>query len=176
MQSTARIQSYGQASETLFMLLMPFLFIRFGVKKMLAIGMLAWGLRYLLFAYGNIDANYWMLIVGIVLHGVCYDFFFVTGQIYTDKLAGEKFKSAAQGLITLATYGVGMMIGSLVSGPIVDAYATSAGHDWKSVWLIPGAIAVVVVILFLLLFKDTNKPSGVTPTGMQEDIAINPNI
>jgi nucleoside transporter len=176
MQSTARIQSYGQASETLFMLLMPFLFIRFGVKKMLAIGMLAWGLRYLLFAYGNIDANYWMLIVGIVLHGVCYDFFFVTGQIYTDKLAGEKFKSAAQGLITLATYGVGMMIGSLVSGPIVDAYATSAGHDWKSVWLIPGAIAVVVVILFLLLFKDTNKPSGVTPTVMQEDIAINPNI
>lgn len=157
MQSTAGIQSLGQVSEILFMLLMPFLFIRFGVKKMLAIGMLAWGVRYVFFAYGNIDANYWMLILGIVLHGICYDFFFVTGQIYTDNLAGEKFKSAAQGLITLATYGVGMLIGSLVSGPIVDAYKTSDGHDWKSIWLIPAAIAVVVVILFLLLFRDNNK-------------------
>ncbi len=157
MESTAGIQSLGQVSEILFMLLMPFLFIRFGVKKMLAIGMLAWGARYVLFAYGNIDANYWMLIIGILLHGVCYDFFFVTGQIYTDKLAGEKFKSAAQGLITLATYGVGMLIGSLVSGPIVDAYASSGGHDWKSIWLIPAGIALAVVILFLLLFKDNNK-------------------
>ena len=157
MQSTAGIQSLGQVSEILFMLLMPFLFIRFGVKKMLAIGMLAWGLRYVLFAYGNIDTNYWMLIIGILLHGVCYDFFFVTGQIYTDNLAGERFKSAAQGLITLATYGVGMMIGSLISGPIVDAYAVSDGHDWKTIWLIPAAIAVVVVILFLLLFRDDRK-------------------
>ncbi|MEP7253640.1 MAG: nucleoside permease [Ginsengibacter sp.] len=157
MQSTAGIQSLGQVSEILFMLLMPFLFIRFGVKKMLAIGMLAWGLRYVLFAYGNIDANYWMLIIGILLHGVCYDFFFVTGQIYTDNLAGERFKSAAQGLITLATYGVGMMIGSLISGPIVDAYVVSNGHDWKTIWLIPAAIAVVVVILFLLLFRDDRK-------------------
>ncbi|MEO6188286.1 MAG: nucleoside permease [Ginsengibacter sp.] len=159
MDSTAGIQSLGQVSELLFMLLMPFLFIRLGVKKMLAIGMLAWGIRYVCFAYGNIDAGYWMLIVGIVLHGLCYDFFFVTGQIYTDKLAGEKFKSAAQGLITLATYGVGMLIGSLVSGPIVDAYVTSDGHDWKSIWLIPAGIAVVVVILFLLLFNDQNRKS-----------------
>ncbi len=157
MGSTAGIQSLGQVSEILFMLLMPFLFIRFGVKKMLAIGMLAWGVRYVLFAYGNIDAGYWMLIVGIVLHGVCYDFFFVTGQIYTDNLAGERFKSAAQGLITLATYGIGMMIGSLVSGPIVDAYVTSGGHDWKAIWLIPAGIAVLVVILFLLFFKDNRK-------------------
>jgi len=177
MQSTARIQSYGQASETIFMLLMPFLFIRFGVKKMLAIGMLAWALRYVLFAYGNIGPGYWMLLVGILLHGVCYDFFFVTGQIYTDNLAGERFKSAAQGLITLATYGVGMMIGSLVSGPIVDAYATSNGHDWKSIWLIPGAIAVVVVILFLLLFRDSNMPVKRIPDAdMQQDIAVNPNV
>ncbi len=157
MQSTAGIQSLGQVSEILFMLLMPFLFIRFGVKKMLAIGMFAWGVRYVLFAYGNIDANYWMLIIGILLHGVCYDFFFVTGQIYTDNLAGERFKSAAQGLITLATYGVGMLIGSLVSGPIVDAYVTSGGHDWKSIWLIPAGIAVAVVILFLLFFRDNRK-------------------
>lgn len=156
MQSTAGIQSLGQVSEIVFMLLMPLLFVRYGVKKMLAFGMLAWGLRYILFAYGNIDAGYWMLILGIVLHGVCYDFFFVTGQIYTDRLAGEKFKSAAQGLITLATYGVGMMIGSLVSGPIVDAYASDNNHDWKTIWLIPGGIAFVVVILFLILFRDKN--------------------
>jgi nucleoside transporter len=169
MQSTAGIQSLGQVSETLFMLLMPLLFIRFGVKKMLAIGMLAWAIRYGLFAYGNIGANYWMLIVGILLHGICYDFFFVTGQIYTDNLAGERFKSAAQGLITLATYGIGMMIGSLVSGPIVDAYATSNGHDWQTIWLIPGGIAVVVVILFLLFFRE-NK-NNVTPLETQEVLA-----
>ncbi len=169
MQSTAGIQSLGQVSEILFMLLMPVLFIRFGVKKMLAIGMLAWAVRYGLFAYGNIDANYWMLIVGILLHGICYDFFFVTGQIYTDNLAGERFKSAAQGLITLATYGVGMLIGSLVSGPIVDAYITSGGHNWKSIWLIPAAIAVVVIILFMLLFRDNKR--DITEIETQEGLA-----
>jgi MFS family permease len=110
-----------------------------------------------------------MLIIGILLHGICYDFFFVTGQIYTDNLAGERFKSAAQGLITLATYGIGMMIGSLVSGPIVDAYATSNGHDWQTIWLIPGGIAVVVVILFLLFFRE-NK-NNVTPLETQEVLA-----
>ena len=157
MESTASIQALGQVSEILFMLLMPFLFIRFGVKKMLAIGMLAWSVRYILFAYGNIDANYWMLIVGILLHGICYDFFFVTGQIYTDRLAGERFKSAAQGLITLATYGVGMMIGSLVSGPIVDAYKTAEAHDWNAIWLVPAIIAFVVVVIFMLLFKDDKQ-------------------
>lgn len=156
MQSATGVQSLGQVSELLFMLLMPFLFVRFGVKKMLAIGMFAWVFRYVMFAYGNIDEGYWMLIVGIVLHGICYDFFFVTGQIYTDKLAGERFKSAAQGFITLATYGVGMLIGSLVSGPIVDAYAISGGHNWRAIWLIPAAIAGIVVLLFLFLFKDNN--------------------
>jgi len=157
MQKTASIQSLGQVSEILFMVLMPFLFIRLGVKKMLAIGMFAWALRYVLFAYGNIDASYWMLITGIVLHGICYDFFFVTGQIYTDNLAGERFKSAAQGLITLATYGVGMLIGSLVSGPIIDAYKTTDNHDWKSIWLIPAAISLIVVLLFLIMFREEKK-------------------
>ncbi len=163
MDSTAAIQSLGQVSEILFMVLMPLLFVRFGVKIMLAIGMLAWGLRYLLFAYGNINAGYWMLIVGIILHGICYDFFFVAGQIYTDRQAGDKFKSAAQGLITLATYGIGMMIGSLVSGPIVDVYKTSDGHDWKAIWLIPASIAVVVVVIFLLLFQENKKTITAEP-------------
>lgn len=161
MKSAAGVQSLGQVSETLFMLLIPVFFVRLGVKKMLAIGMFAWVLRYVMFAFGNADAGYWMLIMGIVLHGVCYDFFFVTGQIYTDNLAGERFKSAAQGMITLATYGVGMLIGSLVSGPIVDAYASSGGHDWKSVWLIPAGIAAAVLLLFLLLFRDRNTGANV---------------
>lgn len=157
MKAAAGKMALGQVSELLFMVIMPFLFVRLGVKKMLAIGMAAWILRYVFFAYGNVDAGYWMLIGGIVLHGMCYDFFFVTGQIYTDNLAGPQFKSAAQGMITLATYGVGMYIGSVLSGPIVNSYKTSATtHNWTSVWLIPAGIAVVVLLLFILLFKDRN--------------------
>ena len=157
MKGAAGIQSLGQVSETLFMLLMPLFFIRLGVKKMLAIGMIAWVVRYLFFAFGNADSNYWMLIGGIVLHGICYDFFFVTGQIYTDRLAGEKFKSAAQGFITLATYGVGMLIGSIISGMVVNKYVVDGGHMWKSIWIIPAAIAALVALLFLLFFRDRNK-------------------
>ncbi|MDJ0364202.1 nucleoside permease [Hymenobacter sp. H14-R3] len=155
MKSAAGVQSLGQVSEVLFMLLIPVFFARLGVKKMLAIGMLAWVVRYVFFAFGNADSNYWMLIAGIVLHGICYDFFFVTGQIYTDKLAGEQSKSAAQGFITLATYGVGMLIGSLLSGQIVDAHIIKVNlHDWQTIWLIPAAIAAAVLVAFLLLFKD----------------------
>jgi MFS family permease len=140
------------------MVAMPFFFVRLGVKKMLAMGMLAWALRYVFFAYGNADHNYWMLIAGIVIHGVCYDFFFVTGQIYTDNLAGDRFKSAAQGFITLATYGVGMLIGFYLSGPIVDHWQTSAtSHNWQTIWLIPGGIAAGVLLLFLLFFRDKNQ-------------------
>jgi len=158
MQRAAEKQSLGQVSEFLFMVAMPFFFVRLGVKKMLAMGMLAWALRYLFFAYGDVGNNYWMLIAGIVIHGVCYDFFFVTGQIYTDTLAGERFKSAAQGFITLATYGVGMFIGFTISGPIVDHYQTSpTSHNWQTIWLIPGGIALGVLLLFLLSFSDKNK-------------------
>lgn len=158
MNAAAGKQSMGQMSEFLFMLVMPLFFVRLGVKKMLALGMLAWVVRYTLFAYGNIDSNYWMLIVGIVLHGICYDFFFVTGQIYTDKVAGEEFKSSAQGFVTLATYGVGMLIGFIISGPIVAAYKTSETmHDWHTIWLIPAGIAAVVLVLFMLFFRDSNK-------------------
>lgn len=159
-KGAAGIQSLGQVSETLFMLLMPLFFIRLGVKKMLAIGMAAWVLRYLLFAYGNAEDNYWMLIGGIILHGICYDFFFVTGQIYTDKLAGEKFKSAAQGFITLATYGVGMLIGSVISGMVVNHYVANGVHDWQAIWLIPAGISALVVLLFIVLFKDKNTDSN----------------
>ena len=159
MKSAAGVQSLGQVSEVLFMLLIPVFFVRLGVKKMLAIGMLAWVVRYLFFAYGNGESSYWMLIAGIVVHGICYDFFFVTGQIYTDNLAGEQSKSAAQGFITLATYGVGMLLGSLLSGQIVDAHKTTGDlHNWQTIWLIPAAIAAAVLLVFLLLFKDRNAP------------------
>jgi nucleoside transporter len=153
-QSAAAVQSLGQVSEVLFLLLMPFLLVRLGVKITLAIGMAAWALRYVFFAFGDAGSLYWMLLIGIVLHGICYDFFFVAGQIYTDKFAGARFRSAAQGLITLATYGVGILIGSLVSGPIVDRFATADGHDWTQIWIVPAVIAGVVLVLFLILFKD----------------------
>ncbi|WP_256001847.1 nucleoside permease [Pedobacter deserti] len=162
MKGAAGVQSLGQVSETLFMLLMPLFFVRLGVKKMLAIGMIAWVVRYLFFAFGNADANYWMLIGGIVLHGICYDFFFVTGQIYTDRLAGDRFKSAAQGFITLATYGVGMLIGSIISGMVVDDHVVGSGHDWYSIWIVPASISAGVALLFLLLFKDNNKAETTT--------------
>ncbi len=145
----------GQASEVLFMLLLPIFFKRFGIKWTLAVGMLAWVLRYLLFAYGNTGELSFMLILGIAMHGICYDFFFVSGQIYTDSKAGEHVKSAAQGLITLATYGVGMLIGFWVAGKITDQNViASGGHHWQSIWIWPAVFAGVVLVLFLLLFKN----------------------
>lgn len=155
MEKAAAKMSMGQMSEVLFMLLMPFFFVRLGVKKMLLVGMATWVLRYVLFAFGDTDGSNWMLLLGIIVHGICYDFFFVTGQIYTDNRAGERFKSAAQGLITLATYGAGMFVGSLVSGYVVDAYANaSGGHDWTTIWLIPAGIAGVILLLFAFSFRE----------------------
>lgn len=144
----------GQASEVVFMLLLPFFFKKFGFKKTILVGMLAWALRYLLFAYGNSGELVFMLITGIALHGICYDFFFVSGQIYTDSKAGEKFKSAAQGLITLATYGLGMLIGFYVAGKITDANIVGEGHDWISIWTFPAIFAAAVMILFAVFFKN----------------------
>lgn len=151
----------GQVSEILFLLLMPFFFKRLGYKKMLMIGMAAWSVRYILFMYGNPADLVWMLYGGIILHGICYDFFFVTGQIYVDEKAPANVKSAAQGLITFATYGVGMFIGSWLSGIIVEAYTTPVGegieYSWKDIWLIPAILAFVVLVLFTFLFKEKRK-------------------
>lgn len=144
----------GQVSEVLFMLLLPVFIHRFGIKKTLLIGMLAWALRYALFAFGNADEMVFMLLIGIALHGVCYDFFFVTGQIYTDARAGEKFKSSAQGMITLATYGVGMLIGFWVAGQITDHLSTNGAHDWQGIWMFPAVFAIAVLALFFLTFKN----------------------
>ena len=160
MQGAASKMILGQISEAVFILAIPFLFNRIGVKKMLLMGMLAWILRYVCFAYGNIDANLWMLYAGIILHGVCYDFFFVTGYMYTEKMAGSALKNAAQGLFTFATYGVGMFIGTWFSGFVVDNYKSSHGHDWTKIWFVPAYIAMVVLIYFILFFREKRSANG----------------
>ncbi|HEY0039327.1 MAG TPA: nucleoside permease [Flavisolibacter sp.] len=162
----------GQGSEVLFLLLLPIFFTRFGFKKTILVGMFAWALRYLLFAYGNAGELSFMLLTGIALHGICYDFFFVSGQIYTNAKAGEKYKSAAQGLITLATYGVGMLIGFEIAGAVTDAYKTNGNTiDYKMVWTIPAAIAFGVLLLFLLFFKDEKKQIAVAEPQAEKGLA-----
>ena len=154
MPKAAAVMTLGQISEALFILLLPIFLKRYGIKTTLIVGMLAWVLRYLLFAYGDVGQGTWMLILGVVLHGICYDFFFVSGQIYTDFKAGEQFKSSAQGLITLATYGLGMLIGFRIAGNITDLYANDSGHDWTQIWMLPSAFALFVLIFFIITFKD----------------------
>ncbi len=157
LQNAAGKMTMGQVSEAVFILAIPFLFSRIGVKNMLLIGISAWILRYICFAYGDTGANQWMLYAGIILHGVCYDFFFVTGYMYTEKKAGEKIKNAAQGLFTFATYGVGMFIGTWFSGYVVDLFKNSTGHNWNNIWLVPAFIAVAVLIYFILFFKERKE-------------------
>jgi len=154
MENAASKMILGQISEAIFILAIPFLFNSIGVKKMLMLGMAAWILRYVCFAFGDIGSGTWMLYGGIILHGICYDFFFVTGYMYTEKKAGEKIKNAAQGLFTFATYGVGMLIGTWISGLTVDEYVVGSVHQWKSIWLVPAYIAGVVSVYFILFFKE----------------------
>lgn len=145
----------GQVSEIAFLLALPFFFSRLGLKNTLVLAMLAWALRYLLFAYGDTGSGSWMLLLGIALHGICYDFFFVSGQIYTDAHAGKKYKSSAQGLITLATYGVGMLVGFWIAGQIANGYLLEdGGHDWQSIWRIPAGISAIVLLFFISVFKN----------------------
>ena len=144
----------GQMSEIGFMLAMPFFFRRLGVKGMLLVGMAAWVSRYLLFAWGDNGAMVWMLYGGILLHGICYDFFFVTGQIYVDQKAPPDLRAAAQGLIAFVTLGVGMFIGSWLSGLIVDMYVAGDGHAWDRIWIVPAVWAAAVLALFALFFRD----------------------
>jgi nucleoside transporter len=155
--------SLGQASEVLFMLLIPFALQKFGIKKMLIVGLIAWIVRFICFGNGDGISSEWILYLAIVLHGVCYDFFFVTGQIYTDNKAGDKIKNSAQGLITLATYGVGMGIGSKISGLVLEKYTLQdasgivTGHNWNGVWMVPAGIAAVVLVLFIIFFNDKKE-------------------
>ena len=154
MQNPTGKMTLGQGSEILFMLLLPYFFTRFGFKKTILVAMGAWVVRYLFFAFGDTEGIGVMLLLGIALHGICYDFFFVSGQIYTDNKAGAKYKSSAQGLITLATYGVGMLIGFWVAGEISNSYVIGEkSHDWSTIWLYPAGFALVVLVLFGLFFK-----------------------
>lgn len=154
MANATGMMTIGQVSEAFFLLLLPYFFKRYGFKTTILVGMVAWVVRYALFALGDAGAGTYMLIIGIALHGICYDFFFVSGQIYTDAKAGPQYKNAAQGLITLATYGVGMLIGFWVAGIVSDLHLVDGLHDWKSIWLIPSAIALLVSILFLFTFRE----------------------
>ena len=157
MHNAAGKMILGQVSEAIFILAIPFLFNNIGVKNMLLLGMTAWLLRYLCFGYGNLGASSWMLYAGIILHGVCYDFFFVTGYMYTEKKAGEKIKNAAQGLFTFATYGVGMFIGTWFSGIVVESYKLDSGHNWLKIWMVPAYIALGVLIYFILFFREKRQ-------------------
>jgi len=162
MDNAAGKMTLGQFSEAIFILAIPFLFNNIGVKNMILIGMAAWILRYICFAYGNVDSNLWMLYAGIILHGICYDFFFVTGYMYTEKKTGEKFKNAAQGLFTFATYGVGMLVGTLVSGFVTDYYTTDGVRNWEGIWYVPAGIAIFVLVYFIIFFREKRniQPAG----------------
>lgn len=164
MNNVTSNMTLGQISEGLFILLIPFFFRKLGVKYMIMLGMIAWVLRFVLFGYGDAGPGLWMLFAGIILHGVCFDFFFVTGQIYTDNKAGARIKSSAQGMITMATYGIGMWIGTILSGYVSKYYTVNGIHQWKETWMVPAAIAFGVLVLFSLLFKDRVKPEKLTTT------------
>ncbi len=158
LSEAATKMTLGQASELGFMLLLPVALVRMGVKKIMLVGMAAWALRYAMFAYGNAGSMVWALYLGILLHGVCYDFFFVTGQIYVDQQAGTRIRAAAQGLIAFVTLGAGLFIGSWVSGEVVDHYAITGAtsgvmHDWRAIWMVPATGAAIILVIFAVLFR-----------------------
>ena len=163
-QNAAGKMTMGQMSELLFMVTLPWFFKRLGVKRTLMLGMLAWVLRYLLFGYGNSSSLAWMLYLGIVLHGICYDFFFVTGQVYVDQKAPQALRAAAQGLITFITYGIGMFIGSWICGRVVDRYAKSLPngvlHDWRSIWMVPAIASALVLVFFWAGFRNEDRAAA----------------
>jgi len=171
-ENIAATQTIGQVSETLFMLLMPFFFMRLGVKWMLGVGMLSWVLRYALFAMGAPEPTIWMIFAGIALHGICYDFFFVTGQIYVDIKAFDKIRGQAQGLIVLITYGVGMLIGAQIAGITFNLFFEDATGPalvtWNQLWWVPALFALGVFFIFIFTFNDQEAEEKIA----EEEISV----
>lgn len=176
-KNAAGKMTLGQMSEIFFMLVMPFFFARLGIKKMLLVGMLAWVARYVCFAFGDTGPKAAMLYIGILLHGICYDFFFVTGQIYVDKKAPKEIQASAQGFLAMVTLGLGMIIGNLINGRVTahfqTATAESVAHNWKMIWLIPCVMAAVITAAFALLFKENSKtPTEITDQNLENSEPI----
>lgn len=177
MTAAATKMTLGQASELGFMLLMPWFLLKWGIKRIMLLGMAAWAIRYAFFAYGNIGPNLWMLYAGILIHGVCYDFFFVSGQIYVDQQATLKIRAAAQGFIAFVTLGIGNVIGSWLSGLVVEAYQTTSAagvitHDWHAIWIIPAIGSAVIFAIFAVMFRPREKTPEKIVAGADEIPAV----
>jgi nucleoside transporter len=161
--------AFGQASEIIFMLLIPFFFARLGVKWMLMLGMLAWVARFALFSTAAIPGTYWVIMIGILIHGICYDFFFVTGQIYVDKKTSPAIRGQAQGLLILLTQGVGMFLGAQFSGAFVNSLGeggTLLPADWRLFWGVFAAATLVFTLIFFVFFKDDSRQEEVVAEGV----------
>jgi nucleoside transporter len=168
-------QTLGQLTEIACMLLMPTLFPRRGVKWMLTIAMFGWALRYLLFAFGNTTDHLAFIYVGIIVHGICYVFFFITGQIYVDNKVPREARAAAQGFLTVVTMGVGQFLGAIISGRVVAHLASTTAtptHDWFDIWIIPSAMSAVALIFFLLFFHDRESKYSASKEALENEVFV----
>ena len=160
MQNAAGKMALGQVSEVVIMLFMPFLFAKFSLRWIIGLGLLTWGGRYLLFAFGDIGGLSWMLYVGILLHGVAFNFSALAVQIYIDRIVPAHARSTAQGFVAQITLGFGALIGAFIAGHTVSTYTIDGGgHIWTNIWLVPGVIGIIVTLFFVLFFREKRKPS-----------------
>jgi NHS family xanthosine MFS transporter len=154
--------SISQISETLFILAIPFFLKRFGIKQVMLFSMVAWVLRFGLFAYGNPGDGLWMIIMSCIVYGIAFDFFNISGSLFVETSTDSKIRSSAQGLFMMMTNGFGAIFGSIASGYIIEKYFTTAeGKDWHNIWLTFAAYAAVITIAFAILFKHKHDPQAI---------------